>query len=272
MKKAAIMASEPQTQLVVQTALECAGYTTIVHDTVLSLLRGVKRDDVSLVVLDADAVGGDWPTVLNWRISWLNADVVTLLVGADDPAQAATALDAGADDYLAKPIRGREFIARVAAAHRRRHPADRAVELTMAGCTLHPERRELRSARCAVVLTTRELALAEILFRESGRIVTRQRIAAEVWELSEELSSRTIEQHIYQLRRKLARCAGSTLELKSVYGSGYVLNDLSSVARPASEEFIVVKPSPKSSLLDRRVLVGGAGFGSPLSRVGMRQR
>jgi DNA-binding response OmpR family regulator len=220
--------------LVVHTALECAGFECTRFADVLMLLRGVKRDDVSLVLIDADVADADWQAVLKWRSNWLNPSVITLVIGADDPIMAACALDAGADDYVAKPIRGVELVARVAAAKRRRGEADAPQHLQLGGCTLDALAGTLRSARATVSLTAREVALAQVLFRNSGKIMPRQRIASEVWGLSEELSSRTIEQHVYQIRRKLARCVGEAVELRSVYGRGYVLNVVDTDLAPAT--------------------------------------
>jgi DNA-binding response OmpR family regulator len=223
--KAAIVTEDKDTQLVVRTALECAGFDCEIYASSSALLRVIKRDDHSVVVADIDSAGVDCQALLEWRRNWLNPAVTVIAVGRGDPKAAAAALDAGVDDFVARPVRGAELLARVAAAGRRRTSAPRQEEtLAVAGCVIDRAGSAIASARGRVELTARELAIAQILFANVNRVVTRARISHDVWGADEELTGRSIEQHIYQLRRKLRRCAGSVLALRGVYGSGYRLD------------------------------------------------
>jgi DNA-binding response OmpR family regulator len=76
-----------------------------------------------------------------------------------------------------------------------------------------------------VALTSRETALARCLFQTPGGLVSRRRLA-HIWEADEDIASRSIEQHVYQLRRKLKRCVGDAVVLRSVYARGYQLECL----------------------------------------------
>ena len=92
-------------------------------------------------------------------------------------------------------------------------PASRAVGVTTS----------LVSESAKVPLTAREYRVARLLFENAGAMVSCDKFAEDVWGLSKELSKRSIEQHIYQLRRKLRACVGDAIVLRSIYGGGYRL-------------------------------------------------
>lgn len=232
-ENAALVVNDKEFSLVVRTALECAGFDCREFTSITALLRGIKRDDLRLVVLDVDEPQHDWRSVLDWRGNWLNPEVAVVAIGKADTRHAASVLDAGMDDYVAKPVHGAELLARISAIGRRRQAASKAATATLAGCTIDRETSMLRSVRLQVPLTTREMAVLQVLFEHVGQLVTRQRLATEVWGAQSDLSSRTIEQHIYQLRRKLQRCTGGAMSVRSVYGCGYRLEVHAGPLRPA---------------------------------------
>jgi DNA-binding response OmpR family regulator len=219
---AAMVVNDREISLVVRTALECAGFGCAEFNSTLSLLRGIKGDDLRLIVLDIDAEA-DWRCILEWRRNWLNPAVVVIAIGSADTGTTVDALEAGADDYVAKPVRGAELVARIHAAQRRRDEPTASGSVSLAGYTIDRDTCCLRTAGSHVSLTGRELALIQILFENVGKLVTRQRLATEVWGANADLSGRTIEQHVYQVRRKLRLCAGQALCVRSIYGCGYRL-------------------------------------------------
>lgn len=221
MNKAALLIEDKETQLVVRTALECAGFHCETYASTATLLRGIKRDDHGLVVVDVDDALADCAALVDWRRSWLNPEVTLVALGRADPLAAAQVLNAGVDDFVAKPVRGAELLARIGAATRRRQPAPAAQGPSLAGCSIDRAACAIVSPSQRVGLTARELALAQLLFENAGQLVTRARLAQDVWGSDAGLTGRSIEQHIYQLRRKLKRCAGEALALRGVYGSGY---------------------------------------------------
>jgi DNA-binding response OmpR family regulator len=220
---AAMAVSEREVKLVVKTALECAGFQCMEFSSTVALLRGVKREGLRLIVLDADSQEVDATSVFEWRRNWLNPSVVIIAIGANDTKTAVRALEAGADDYVAKPVPGAELIARIKAATRRREGPAHTGSLELAGCTLNRDSLCLQTSRLRVALTGREVAVLQVLFENVGEIVTRKRLATEVWGADADLSGKTIVQHIYQVRRKLKQCIGDALCVRSVYGSGYRL-------------------------------------------------
>ena len=217
--------SDRQAAGAVRRALETAGYRCMSFDSTLALLRGLRRDDHALVVLDIDSPDADWQLVVERRRNWLNSTMTVILIGEPTSRAAAQALEAGADDFVAKPVDGDELKARVHAAQRRQQRrAAAARPLQQAGCRLDAATRCLVSARVSIGLTAREMGVAQVMFEHAGQLVPRRRLAREVWGCDEDLTGRSIEQHIYQLRRKLKLCVGGALTLRGVYGSGYRLD------------------------------------------------
>jgi DNA-binding response OmpR family regulator len=238
MGNAAMVVKDREIALIIRTALDCASYECMTFVSMVSLFRGIKRDGLSLVVMDVDDRDQDWRSIVEWRRNWLNPAVVVIAIGADDAKSAAQALEAGMDDYVAKPVRGAELLARIHAATRRRESGARArhVALTLAGCTIDRNTCALRSSRANVPLTSRELAVTQILFENAGKVVTRHRLAAEIWGASPDLAGRTIQQHVYQVRGKLKRCIGEELHVRCIYGSGYRLEVARSTPTDAARQ------------------------------------
>jgi DNA-binding response OmpR family regulator len=210
----------------IQAALGNAGCICAQFGTTAALVRGLRREHFDAVIIDVDCADIGWPSFLQRQRNCLSLSLVVLLAG---PAPgAAAALEAGADDFVAKPLVPCELLARLANA-RRRHRAPAALQrMARAGCEVDLQASRLLGAHGGVTLTARELAVAQIFFEHPGEVISRQRLANDIWGCDEELAARSIEQHVYQLRRKLRRCAGDALALRGIYGSGYQLAALTS--------------------------------------------
>jgi two-component system copper resistance phosphate regulon response regulator CusR len=140
-------------------------------------------------------------------------------------------LDAGADDYLAKPFEFGELLARLRALLRR--PSVRVTPVITAGAL----KIETRSHRVSIeghplTLTTREYAVLEHLARDAGRVITRDEIAEHVWNEEFDPFSNVIEVYINRLRRHIEKVT-ATKYIHTVRGSGYMLqvDEAASVAR-----------------------------------------
>jgi DNA-binding response OmpR family regulator len=202
--------------------LQAAGFATLCFDGLTPLVRSLQREaGASLVVVDVDGRDEDWRSVI--ALLREEAGTECAIVGAGARVESASvALDAGADEFVSLPWRMGELVARMQAALRRVRPAGATGPLACGPCTLDVRLRRLVSEQAHVALTSREAALARHLFQAPGTLVSR-RALARAWALEEDLVGRSIEQHIYQLRRKLKLCVGQAVSLRSVYGRGYRL-------------------------------------------------
>jgi len=155
----------------------------------------------------------------------LRADRVTipvlLLTAKDELQDKVSGLDAGADDYLTKPFKFDELLARVRALLRRRGALTPTV-LKAGDLELDVLRRRVTRAGRVVELTSREYALLEFFLRRPNQIVTRTMLAESVWEHDFDPLSNVIDVHVARLRRKIDEGDSPKL-LQTVRGSGYVL-------------------------------------------------
>lgn len=134
-------------------------------------------------------------------------------------------LDLGADDYLTKPFSFPVLLARIRALLRRA-PADRSPVLTVGDLSLDPAGHRCLKGGIEVILTAREFALAEFLFRRKGQIVTKSQIADHVWDAELDPDSNVVEVYIGYLRKKLDGPSGTPL-IQTIRGAGYRLDDTS---------------------------------------------
>jgi len=125
---------------------------------------------------------------------------------------------------VTKPVRAAELAGRLRASSRRAAVIEPPTVRSVAGCSIDRSGRAIVSSSSRIALTARELALADVLFENAGRVVTRLHLSQVVWGQEPELASRSIAQHVYQLRRKIERCVGKALALRSIYGSGYLID------------------------------------------------
>jgi len=138
---------------------------------------------------------------------------------------AADILRLGADDYIPKPVRYMEFMARIESLLRRCHQPQPStlrrgnIEVDLVG-------RRIRQDGVDVDLTQREFDLAVILLRNVGRVLAREELLSAIWGREPGGDSRTVDTHASRLRKKLGLAGESGLMLTSVYGQGYRLDSV----------------------------------------------
>jgi len=147
---------------------------------------------------------------------------VLLLTARDGVADKVAGLDAGADDYLAKPFAFEEFLARVRALLRRGRGGAEPV-LRLADLSLDPATRAVLRGRRRITLTAREYALLEYFLRNAGRVLTRPMITQHVWGMDWDPQSNIVDVYVGYLRRKVD-ADGELRLVQTVRGAGYMLN------------------------------------------------
>jgi DNA-binding response OmpR family regulator len=135
-------------------------------------------------------------------------------------------LELGADDYVVKPFSAREVVARIRAVLRRSGGARESSSdgpLQVAELTLDPGRRSAALSGAELELTRREFELLELLMREAGSVVTRERLIDEVWDVNWFGSTKTLDVHVSSLRRKLGDDSAEPRFIHTVRGVGFRL-------------------------------------------------
>jgi DNA-binding response OmpR family regulator len=150
-----------------------------------------------------------------------NAVPVLMLTARDAVDDRIAGLDAGADDYLIKPFHFGELLARIRALNRRQTLPLLPEHVMCGGLDLNTRTREARLDGELIELTAREYALLEYLCRQEGAVISRDEIAAHVWDDRYDPLSNVIDVYIQRLRRKIDR--GQSSFIRTRRGAGYQL-------------------------------------------------
>ena len=189
----------------------------------LAVTLRARRFDAVLVEEDIKHLSY-WLAVMRTHIG---SRVPVVVLGSGHTDGIVVALQHGADDYASIGDGMDAAIQRAQARVQRLCGNECATPLQVGDFVLDPEARLLSNARREVVLTAREFALAWALFENHGRLVSVNQLSTRVWGCSGDIAKRTIEQHVYKLRRKLAEVTGArhtaSACIKTSYGVGYRL-------------------------------------------------
>jgi two-component system, OmpR family, response regulator len=197
------------------------GYAVDVAGTGPEAIWLEREFPYAVVVLDVNLPEGDGFDVcaqLRAEGRWVP---VLILTGRGAVEDRVRGLDAGADDYLAKPFVLEELLARLRALARR-GPVARPTVLAVGDLRLDPAARTVTRAGTEIELTPREFSVLHALMRRPGEVVSRQDLVDEVWDFSYEAGSNVVDVYIGYLRRKVDR-PFETEMIETVRGVGYRL-------------------------------------------------
>ncbi len=191
--------------------------------TAQAAIQAVKDDHVDLMILDVglpDMDGREACKIL--RKHGFRAPVI-MLTAQDSDSDTVLGLEAGANDYVAKPFRFAVLLARIRAQLRQHEQSEDAV-FTIGSYTFKPAQKLLVSPTGQKVrLTEKETSILKYLYRAGEKVVTRDVLLHEVWGYNAGVTTHTLETHIYRLRQKIERDP-SQAELLLTEGGGYKLS------------------------------------------------
>lgn len=201
--------------------LEEAGHALRSAGTVADAVGGFGAADIELLVIDWMLPDGTGADVLRWARSDLGWTVpILVLTARDDEQTVVAALQAGADDYVVKPAKRAELLARVGALARRLRAGELPL-LTLGAFEIDVSRQRLCVDGSEVTLTQKEFDLAAYLFQNPGKLLSRDHLLDRIWGIHADVDTRTVDTHVSRLRKKLSLDGSKGWKLLPVYGVGY---------------------------------------------------
>ncbi len=198
-------------------------------------MKNAGRESYDLFVLDWQVPDVPGTEVLKWIRAHLSKTVPVLFVTVRDSEEDIVhALEEGADDYMIKPVRRQELLARLHALLRRAYPREEQTLLSFPPFEIDTQRGEIRRAGVKLDLTPKECELATALFRNVGRLMSRGHLQELVWGRSGDLVTRTVDTHISQVRKKLDLKPESGYRVVPIYNYGYRLEQTAADAASAA--------------------------------------
>jgi two-component system response regulator MprA len=210
-----VVDDDPPLQRMLARTLVAEGFEVTVAGDGGSALAAVERFAPDVIVLDVAMPTLDGLAVCRRLRGKGLSTPILMLTARDAVADRVAGLEAGADDYLVKPFAVAELIARIRALTRRGKPSD--TRLAYADLTLEVGGRIATRGGRSLELTGREAALLELLLRETGNVVSRERALDEIWDHAAEAN--VVDRYITRLRRKL----GEPPLIRTLRGTGFVL-------------------------------------------------
>lgn len=212
--------------------LTAEGYATDRVSSIKDALSYIRHYQPSLILLDRLLDDGDGLQVCR-DIRHLKVPCKILMLSAlSDVDDRVLGLRTGADDYLGKPFHFEELLARIEALTQRNHFEQAKNELVIADLCLDLDRLEVSRADQSIDLTAKELKIIEMLMRNPGRVMSRERILNHVWGILEDPSTNIVDVYMARLRRKIDD--GFEIKLiKTRRGLGYLIDAKSTESNPS---------------------------------------
>ncbi|MFC7623431.1 response regulator transcription factor [Microlunatus sp. GCM10028923] len=216
---AAILIAEDESRIAsfVEKGLRAAGHTTTVAATGPEALELALSDQFELLVLDIGLPGLDGFAVLERLRGQGFTLPVIILTARDSVTDTVAGLDSGADDYMAKPFRIEELLARVRI-RLRQTSSEQPTALSHGDLALDLHTRLARVGDRTVELSAREFSLLETLLRNPGQVMTREQLLSRVWGYDFDPGSNVVDVYIRYLRNKIG-----AHRILTVRGAGYRL-------------------------------------------------
>ncbi len=221
-KRILVVDDEPSFIDALTVSLEAEGYEVVTAVDGFEALERFRASKPDLILLD----------LMLPRISGVDVcrDIrgsstvpIIMVTAKSSEVDVVVGLEVGADDYITKPYRVRELLARIRATLRRVEEAKSASGSTLevGGVTLDPERHEVTVDGAPVTMPLKEFELLEILMANAGRVVTREILFDRVWGYDYVGESKTLDVHIKRLRSKVENDASNPERIVTIRGLGY---------------------------------------------------
>ena len=233
----AILEDDPDQAELTRLWLTHADHSVECFADATSFLKAIRRDSFDLYLLDWVLPDLSGIEVLGKLRRELDDFTPVIIATAKDEEQSGVrGLEEGADDYLVKPVRQAELVARVSAILRRSRAENTTdVQLSFDPYTANLGAKLLQLDGQSVNLTNREFELAVFFFRNAGKMVSRGHLLEAIWGIENKaVSTRTVDTHVSRLRKKLNLCEENGWTLSSIYQHGYRMERVGAQAAGSS--------------------------------------
>ncbi len=220
MSRVLVVDDEPQILRALATNLRARGYLVDLAETGEDALDLAAREHPDVVILDLGLPGISGLDVIHGLRGWTTVPIIILSARDAEPDKIA-ALDAGADDYVAKPFGIGELLARLRAALRRATPIDEEPAVVTAHFTVDLAAKKVSRDGQAVHLTPTEWNLVEVLVRHPGKLLTHRQLLHEVWGPGYVTETNYLRLYVAQIRRKLEPSPGEPRYFLTEPAMGY---------------------------------------------------
>lgn len=223
-KRILIADDDPHIRRLISELLAAEGYQLLAAEDGEEALRVCREEHPDLIILDIIMPKVDGMEVCR-RLRDETAAPILFLTAKDDITDLVSGLAIGGDDYITKPFKGAELVARVKAALRRadmlRDATEKEEYISVGGLEIDRRRREVSVDDRPVELTQTEFDLLWLLASHRGTVFSRKEIVKALWGYDDPGISRTIDTHIARLRKKIERDSSNPEFIKTVTGVGY---------------------------------------------------
>jgi DNA-binding response OmpR family regulator len=208
----------------VRDLLHTAGWDCHRFGSETALLRGLCHQRTDLVVIETGNDSRLEERMLSWVSHRTGERTPVVMMSANAAAERiARALDAGVEDFISPLANPLELMARLRCAATRANRDTQMETLSVGDFTLHRSSAQVLDRGTKVPLTAREFAMAWLFFANNGKTLSRETISVAVWGVGEDITHRTMEQHVYKLRKKLGLSNPRGVAIRALYSQGYRL-------------------------------------------------
>jgi DNA-binding response OmpR family regulator len=225
--KVLIAEDDPHTRAGLSEILEAEGYQVLTAQDGKDALRVFKQESPEFVCLDIMMPGMSGYDVCR-EIRRADANVPVIFISAkSEEIDTVVGLELGADDFIVKPFGVKEVVARIRAVTRRRLTTTPAVpsSFRLADLEVFPSELRARRAGTTIDLSLRDIKILALLHEKKGVVITRDMFFNKCWGLDHVPNSRTLDQHIAQLRKRIEIDAKNPVIVRTVHGVGYRYDD-----------------------------------------------
>lgn len=220
----AILEDDPDQLIILKRWLTDVGHDVHGFEGGRECMKQVGRESFDAFVLDWQVPDVSGAEVLRWIRENVSKLVPVLFVTVRDAEEDIVyALENGADDYMIKPARRHELVARMNALFRRAYPREEELLLKFPPFEIDVQHGEIRRDGRKIELTPKEFDLAATLFRNIGRLMSRGHLQEAVWGRVGDIATRTVDTHVSQVRKKLDLRTETGYRVVPIYNYGYRL-------------------------------------------------